>query len=64
MPLSAFPRMRGKAGMWAPRDQVVLISGQMNGYWRSSMIGSMPKKSLSTDSAVQYAPSTQAWSFD
>jgi hypothetical protein len=37
---------------------------QMNGYGSLSMIGSMPKKSLSTDSAVQQAPSTQAWSLE
>ncbi len=39
-------------------------SGQIKGYSRLSIIGSIPKKSLSTDSAVQYAPSTHAWSFE
>lgn len=34
--------------------------GQMNGYSLSSMMGSIPKKSFNTDSAVQKAPSTQA----
>jgi hypothetical protein len=37
-----------------------IYSGQINGYCLLSIIGSIPKKSLSTDSAVQYAPSTQA----
>jgi hypothetical protein len=32
----------------------------MNGYSLSSMMGSIPKKSFNTDSAVQKAPSTQA----
>ena len=37
-----------------------LAGGQMNGYGPLSTSGLMPKKSLSTDSAVQYAPSTHA----
>ena len=68
-PLPPFPKVkvcRGSGGARLDKTPTGLgldhsqEQGQMNGYSLSSMIGSIPKKSFNTDSAVQKAPSTQA----
>jgi hypothetical protein len=57
------PQKDGLVRCRSPKDSIVSKAqehGQMNGYSASSMMGSIPKKSFNTDSAVQKAPSTQA----